>query len=87
MTDHDLDTATAETPYVPWVLSTHDLLWGTIVALLSAGMFGLTPTLAVLRKTGVVNLDWGWIFLPAILCVAAVMLHGVSELVRALLRD
>jgi putative effector of murein hydrolase LrgA (UPF0299 family) len=72
------------TPYAPWALRTHDVLWGVAVAMLSVGMFIVTPGLAVLRKAGLIGMDWFWIFLPAIACVAAVFLHGFYELVRGL---
>jgi hypothetical protein len=72
--------------HAPWALTSHDLFWGVVVAVLSVGMFVVTPALAVLRKLDLVDVGWGWIFLPVILCVAAVFLHGVSELIRSLRR-
>lgn len=74
-------TAGAHTPYA---LAPHDAAWGLLTIVLSAAMFVLTPVLAVLRKLDVLSIGWGWVFLPAFLCVAVVMLHGVAELVRAL---
>jgi hypothetical protein len=71
-------------PFAPWALSRHDILWGAVVILLSAGMFVVTPGLAVLRKAGVIDVDLIWVFLPGIACVAAVFLHGAWELVRGL---
>jgi hypothetical protein len=70
------------TPHAPWALRRHDIIWGIAVAVLSVGMFLVTPGLALLRKAGVIKLDWFWIFLPAIACVASVFLHGVYELIR-----
>jgi TRAP-type C4-dicarboxylate transport system permease small subunit len=72
--------------HAPWALTTHDLAWGALVAVLSVGMFVVTPLLAVLRRMGVIDWPMGWVFLPAILCVLAVFLHGVSELVRSLMQ-
>jgi hypothetical protein len=80
------DDATAS-PYTPYALTPHDAAWGAVVILLSVGMFVVTPLLAVLRAVGVLPLDLGWVFLPAIMCVAAVFLHGCAELVRALARS
>lgn len=76
-----------QTPYSPYALSRHDALWGAVVMVLSAAMFVVTPVLAVLRKLDVIAVAWGWVFLPAFLCVAAVFLHGIFELARTLLRD
>lgn len=76
----------ASHPYAPWALSSHDLAWGIAVAVLSVGMFVVTPTLIALRMTGVWELALGWVFLPAGLCVVAVFLHGAWELGRSLLR-
>lgn len=78
--------ATTDRPHAPWALTPQDMAWGAAVMLLSVGMFVVTPSLAVLRRLGFIELGLGWIFLPAALCVLAVFLHGVAHLIQELRR-